>query len=66
MTRARARAAVELRAWQTSGALGLGARAWRSLVWASERLGFSSVREASLALCSVDLFSEAIEEVESE
>jgi hypothetical protein len=66
MTRAQARAAVELRAWQTTGAFGLGRRAWRALCWAAERLGFSSVREASLALCSVDLFSEAIEEVESE
>jgi hypothetical protein len=66
MTPARARAALELRAWQTSGALGLGARAWRSLQWAAARLGFESVREASLAGCSVDLFSEAIEEAESE
>jgi hypothetical protein len=66
MTRARARAAVELRAWQSSGALGLGTRAWRALCWAAERLGFESVRDASLALCSADLFSEAIEEVESE
>ncbi len=64
---ARARASLELRAWQTSGAShDLGPRAWQALCGAAHRLGFRTVREASLAGCSVDLYSEAIEEVESE
>ena len=58
-------ASIELRRWAKSGSLGLGAVAWEAVRRAAFRLGFPSVEEASYAGCSVDLFSEAIEDVES-
>ncbi len=61
----RERASLELRAWAKSGALGMGDVAWAARQRAALRLGFPSVLAASEAGCSVDVFSEAIEDVES-
>ncbi len=62
----RERAAFELRAWQHTGQHGLGEVAWRALFSAALRLGYASVEAASHDGRSAELYSEAIEDVESE
>jgi hypothetical protein len=62
----RAEAALQLRAWPRTGALGLSACAFAAAERAARRLGFDSWDAAGLAGCSADVLSEAIEDLESE
>ena len=66
MKSARRRAALELRAWQQHGRFGLGELAWQAVQAAAERLGYPSVAAASHDGRSAELFSEAIEDCESD
>lgn len=61
-----ASAALQLRAWTRSGALGLSACAFAAAQRAARRLGFPSWDAAGLAGCTPDVLSEAIEDLESD
>lgn len=64
----RQHAATQLRGWQASGELGIGDVAWSAVERAAVRYGYPDASSASHADPSVlrDLFSEAIEDLESE
>lgn len=62
----RERASFELRIWAKTGQHGLGSVAYAALERAAERLGYMSRSEASFALRDSEVFSEAIEDIESE
>lgn len=61
-------AATQLRRWPESGELGLGDVAWAAVERAAVRYGYEDASSASHADPAVlrDLFSEAIEDLESE
>jgi hypothetical protein len=61
-----AQAALQLRAWPWTGALGLSVCAFVAAQRAAQRLGFPSWDAAGLAGCTPDVLSEAIEDLESE
>jgi hypothetical protein len=61
-----AEAALQLRVWPRTGALGLSACAFAAAERAAQRLGFDSWDAAGMAGCSPDVLSEAIEDLESE
>lgn len=61
----RERASFELRIWAKTGRHGLGSVAEAALERAAQRLGYATWSEASFDLRDSELFSEAIEDVES-
>jgi len=60
-------AAMQLRRWGDSGALGIGDVAWAAVERAAQRYGYQGASQASHGDPAVlrDLFSEAIEDLES-
>jgi hypothetical protein len=61
----RERASFELRIWAKTGQHGLGAVAVAALDRAAERLGYADRSAASHDLRDAELYSEAVEDVES-